>query len=58
MKLVAGLGNPGEEYEGTPHNVGFRVIDILAENFGISEFKKNFESHVYIFCNFQICLKQ
>jgi PTH1 family peptidyl-tRNA hydrolase len=31
MFLVAGLGNPGEEYANTPHNMGFMVVDRLAE---------------------------
>jgi peptidyl-tRNA hydrolase, PTH1 family len=35
MFLVAGLGNPGEEYALTPHNLGFLVIDRLAERHGI-----------------------
>ena len=35
MFLVAGLGNPGEEYELTPHNLGFLAVDRLAEQHGI-----------------------
>lgn len=32
--LIAGLGNPGREYENTRHNAGFMVIDALAEKYG------------------------
>jgi PTH1 family peptidyl-tRNA hydrolase len=35
MFLVAGLGNPGEEYASTPHNMGFLVVDRLAARHGI-----------------------
>ena len=35
MFLVAGLGNPGEEYALSPHNLGFLTVDRLAERYGI-----------------------
>ena len=35
MFLVAGLGNPGEEYADTPHNLGFLAVDQLAQERGI-----------------------
>src|SRR5216683_1480233 len=35
MFLVAGLGNPGEQYAATPHNLGFLVVDRLAARHAI-----------------------
>jgi PTH1 family peptidyl-tRNA hydrolase len=36
MYLVVGLGNPGDEYRHTRHNVGFNVIDLMASKYNIS----------------------
>jgi len=41
MFLVAGLGNPGEEYALTPHNLGFLTVDRLAERHGIRVTRKD-----------------
>jgi peptidyl-tRNA hydrolase len=41
MLLVAGLGNPGEEYALTPHNMGFLTVDRLAERHGIRVTRKD-----------------
>ena len=36
MKLIVGLGNPGIEYQFTPHNAGFLAIDRIADECGVS----------------------
>jgi PTH1 family peptidyl-tRNA hydrolase len=41
MFLVAGLGNPGDEYALTPHNLGFLTVDRLAERHGIRITRKD-----------------
>jgi len=42
--LVVGLGNPGNQYKNTRHNVGFLTVDILAEKLNISVKKLKFKS--------------
>lgn len=42
--MVVGLGNPGREYENTPHNVGFEVVDALAGQIGTS-LRRGFRFH-------------
>lgn len=44
--IIAGLGNPGMQYEGTRHNAGFMVLDALAEKYGTEIKRMKFKSLV------------
>lgn len=46
MKIIAGLGNPGSEYEKTKHNVGFMFVDALAEKLGVTDWKDKFDAKI------------
>lgn len=44
MYLIAGLGNPGKQYEMTRHNIGFHTIDYIADRLGVKVKKLKFKA--------------
>jgi PTH1 family peptidyl-tRNA hydrolase len=44
--MIIGLGNPGRKYENSRHNIGFRVVDCLAERWGITRTKEKFRGEI------------
>jgi len=45
MKLIVGLGNPGEKYSGNRHNIGFMAVDEIARGYGFGPWKKRFQGY-------------
>ena len=46
MRIIVGLGNPGSQYDWTPHNVGFLAVDTIAERAGIRVTRPESKSQV------------
>lgn len=51
MKIIIGLGNPGEKYKHTRHNIGFSIVDAIAEKYSKTKWIRKFHG-VYSECWF------
>ncbi len=45
MKLIVGLGNPGDKYAGNRHNIGFMAVDEIARGYSFGPWKKRFQGY-------------
>ena len=61
MYIIVGLGNPGKDYKNTRHNIGFDVIDVIADKANISVMEKKHKcykscrSDCGSTCNYYLC---
>lgn len=46
MRLIVGLGNPGAQYAGNRHNIGWMAVDRIAAEHGFGPFRARFQGHV------------
>lgn len=54
IKLIVGLGNPGKQYEKTRHNMGFMVLDKIAEQLEVYKWKER-DGALYFDCYLDMC---
>ena len=58
MLLLIGLGNLGQEFENTRHNIGFKLIDYLVNSYNLKKMSNSFKSTLYkgVILNYNVIL--